>query len=72
LETIRRTGIAFDRDENAVGIHCAAAPVIVDGKAVCAISVTGSPTRLQVERVAPAVKTAALGLARKLKGASGT
>lgn len=68
LARIRAAGVAFDRDESAVGVHCAAAPVIVGGRAVAAISVTGSPQRLDVERVAPAVRTATLGLQRKLAG----
>lgn len=63
---IRETGVAFDREENAIGVHCAAAPILVAGRAVAAVSVTGSPARLDVDRIASAVRTAALGIQRTM------
>lgn len=68
LERIRVAGIAFDREENSIGIVCAAAPILVDGVAVGAVSVTGPG--IDAERYAPAVKAAALGIRRTLMGAT--
>ena len=68
LERIRAAGIAYDREENSIGIKCAAAPILVDGVAVGAVSITGPG--LEVERYAPAVKAAALGIRRTLMGAA--
>jgi DNA-binding IclR family transcriptional regulator len=69
LRTIAETGISYDRQESAVGIVCAAAPVFAtDGAVAAAISVTGRAERLDIERMAPAVRTAALALTRHLGG----
>jgi DNA-binding IclR family transcriptional regulator len=62
LTRIREAGVSFDREENSIGINCAAAPIIVNGRVIGAVSVTGSPAHLDVERIASAVKTAALGI----------
>jgi IclR family transcriptional regulator, acetate operon repressor len=40
----------------------------VDGAAVAAISITGWVNRLDPDRLAPAVRTAALGVSRVLRG----
>lgn len=67
LQTIRETRVSFDREESAVGVVCAAAPVFgADGRVSGALSVTGRAERLDVERMAPAVRTAALALSRVL------
>jgi DNA-binding IclR family transcriptional regulator len=67
LDTIRRTGIAEEHEESALGIACVAAPVLgTDGNAVAALSITGWANRLGTHRLAPAVRTAALGLTRAL------
>jgi DNA-binding IclR family transcriptional regulator len=72
IETVRRRGVAFEREESTAGIACAACPVLdADGSALAAISITGWTTALDLARVAPAVRTAALGLSRQL-GASRT
>ncbi|HET9654315.1 MAG TPA: IclR family transcriptional regulator [Kineosporiaceae bacterium] len=69
LRTIAETGVSYDRQESAVGIVCAAAPVFgADGRIAAAISVTGRAERLDVERMSPAVRTAALALSRALGG----
>lgn len=69
LRTITETGVSFDRQESAVGIVCAAAPVFgPDGAVVAGLSVTGRAERLDIERMAPAVRTAALALTRHLGG----
>jgi DNA-binding IclR family transcriptional regulator len=70
LETVRRRGIAEEHEESAPGIACVAAPVLgPDGHAVAALSITGWANRLNTHRLAPAVRTAALGLSRALRSA---
>ncbi len=67
LAAIRAGGVAFDRQESAMGVVCAACPVFgPDDAVVGAISVTGRSERLDIERMAPAVRTAALALSRTL------
>lgn len=67
LNTIRAAGVSFDREESALGVVCAAAPVFgANGRVQGALSVTGRAERLDVERMAPAVRTAALALSRVL------
>ncbi|MDO8363124.1 MAG: IclR family transcriptional regulator C-terminal domain-containing protein, partial [Actinomycetota bacterium] len=66
LARIRETGIAYDHEENSIGIVCAAAPIMIDDRAIGAVSVTCSPPRRDVERYASAVKTAANGIRRTI------
>ncbi|WP_297646955.1 IclR family transcriptional regulator [Pseudonocardia sp.] len=68
LARIRERGVAEEHEESTVGIACVAAPVLDgSGDAVAAISITGWANRLDTERLAPAVRTAALGLSRVLR-----
>ncbi len=72
LGTVRESGVAYDREESGLGIVCAAVPVTDrDGAAVAALSVSGWSGRLQLERVASAVHTAALALSRSRNHDSG-
>jgi DNA-binding IclR family transcriptional regulator len=67
LEAVRRTGIAYDREESGIGTVCVAAPVLAsNGHPVAALSVSGRSTDLDIERMGPAVRTAALALGRQL------
>ncbi|MGY1805819.1 IclR family transcriptional regulator [Blastococcus sp. SYSU D00669] len=66
LDEIRRTGLALEREEAAPGGACVAAPVLVDGRPVAALSVAVPVAHFAPERLGPAVLTAALGLARAL------
>lgn len=67
LATIARDGIAYDREESGVGVVCAGAPLLgSDGTAVGALSLSGWTNRMRLDRVAPAVRTAALALSRLL------
>jgi len=68
LATIRETGISYDRQESAMGVVCAAVPVFGRDGVEAALSVTGRAERLDIERMAPAVRTAALALSRSLGG----
>jgi IclR family transcriptional regulator, acetate operon repressor len=72
LARIRESGVSFDREESGPGIVCAASPVFgAGGMAVAALSLTGWSSRLDLARVAPAVRTAALALSRQLGSALG-
>ncbi len=71
LERIREAGISLDREENALGVSCAAAPILIGERAIGAVSVTCSPVRADVERYAPAVKAAANGIRRTIVNTPG-
>jgi len=65
LAAVRRAGVAFDREESALGVVCVAAPVMgPDGAVEAALSVSGRAASLRPDRMAPAVRTAALTLSR--------
>lgn len=64
LSATAKRGYAIDREEIGHGMSCVAAPVIVQGQLFGAISVTGPSRRIDPERLAPAVRTASLGIAR--------
>jgi DNA-binding IclR family transcriptional regulator len=67
LGRIRTTGVAFDQEESGPGIVCAASPLLgPDGLPRAAISVSGWGGRLNVNRIAIAVRTTSLALAREL------
>jgi len=67
LARIREQGVAYDHEESLAGVVCAASPLLTtDGSVAGAISVSGRPGRLNVRRMAPAVRTAGLALSRDL------
>jgi DNA-binding IclR family transcriptional regulator len=68
LAEVRERGVAEEHEESSVGIACVAAPVL-DGRgtAVAAVSITGWAHQLNTARLAPAVRTAALGISRMLR-----
>jgi IclR family transcriptional regulator, acetate operon repressor len=67
LARIREDGVAYDREESGPGVVCAASPVLGPaGEVLGALSVSGWSTRVRLEQVSPAVKTAALSLSRAL------
>ncbi len=67
LHAVRQQGVAFDREESGIGIACVAAPIFGAEETVCgALSVTGRTIDLDLPRMAPAVRTAALSLSRAL------
>jgi DNA-binding IclR family transcriptional regulator len=71
LAKIRREGVAFEYEESAPGIACAACPIMgPDGVAIAAISVAGWSHRFDPTRFAPAVRTAALAVSRQLAEAN--
>jgi IclR family acetate operon transcriptional repressor len=68
LADIRRSGIAFEREESTTGVLCVACPVLQpDGRAVAAVSIAGWSNRLDTGRVASAVRTASLAISRQFR-----
>lgn len=45
LERIRTSGIAFDHEEAALGLACVAAPILVGGRCLAAISISSATAR---------------------------
>lgn len=66
LDAIRRTGIAIEREEAALGGCCLASPVMLAGEPIAALSVSVPKDQFTPELLAPAVRTAALALGRVL------
>ncbi len=63
---IQVQGLAYEREEAQLGNACIAAPIFRGGRVVAALSVSLPVARFQPARLAPAVKTAALGVSRVL------
>lgn len=72
LQRIREQGYGLDDEEHAVGLRCVAAPIFDEnGKAICAISLSGPTARIGDERLAElgwAVRQAAEQITRTLGG----
>jgi DNA-binding IclR family transcriptional regulator len=49
LATIRDRGYAFDREEKIEGLRCVAAPVVMKGEVIGALSVSGPASRFEGE-----------------------
>jgi DNA-binding IclR family transcriptional regulator len=68
LAEVRRTGVAFANQEMTVGSLSVAAPLLdADGHAMAALSLVVRSTGADIHRLAPAVRTAALGAAREVR-----
>lgn len=67
LEKTQVAGLAYEEEEAADGVSCIAAPIFASGVAVAALSVAVPRERFGPARLAPAVRTAALGLSRVLR-----
>lgn len=70
LDSVRRTGIAVEREESAIGGCCLASPVLLAGRPVAALSVSAPSAHFKPDLLAPAVRTASLALGRALSRAS--
>jgi len=72
LADVRRTGIAYAREEMSGGSLSVAAPVTAaDGVVVAALAVVRRSGRVDLRRLAPAVRTAALSASRALQERAG-
>jgi DNA-binding IclR family transcriptional regulator len=67
IEKVQVSGLAYEEQEAVLGVACIAAPVLSGGVAVAALSVSVSLGRFRPAQLAPAVRTAALGLTRALR-----
>lgn len=68
LEEIQVSGLAYEEREAALGVACIAAPVFAGGTTVAALWVAVPHSRFGPAQLAPAGRTAALGLSRMLRG----
>jgi DNA-binding IclR family transcriptional regulator len=67
LMTVKETGLAYDREESALGVACVAAPIYDDaGSVIAAVSVTGSADRFRPRIHAGYVRGAAAGISAEL------
>lgn len=64
LSLIRQSGVAFDHEENSIGVSCTAAPIIIDGHCVAAVSISGSVARCDVGEFSHAVVRAAANISK--------
>ena len=67
LEQTQVSGLAYEEQEAALGVSCIAAPVFSGAVAVAALSVAVPREQFRPANLAPAVRTAALGLSRMLR-----
>lgn len=59
LQRVRQHGVAFDREESALGLTCVAAPILWSGRSIAAISTSGQTGRFDPVALANGVKAAA-------------
>jgi DNA-binding IclR family transcriptional regulator len=72
LARVLERGYGVNHEESEVGVVAVAAPVYDHRRrTIASISITGNAHRLDVDRLAPAVRTAALALTRELARAPG-
>lgn len=63
LAGVRSSGVAYDREETALGLVCVAAPILVDGRAIAAFSVSGASIHFNAKGAAVRVREAAAAIA---------
>jgi DNA-binding IclR family transcriptional regulator len=62
LESTRRTGVAYDREEAYKGLGCVASPIRSGGRAIGAVSVTGPIARMRAHSLVHDVRNTALAV----------
>jgi DNA-binding IclR family transcriptional regulator len=62
LDSARRTGVAYDREEAYKGLGCIASPIRGAGRAIGAVSVTGPIARMQAHSLVHEVRDTALAI----------
>lgn len=68
IEQVQVSGPAYEEQEAPLGVSCIASPVLDGPTAVAALSVAVPRARFRPAQPAPAVRTAALGLSRVMRG----
>ena len=66
VQEVRRTAIAHDREESQLGLSCVASPIVVGGRAVAALSVSGPTRPVSAETHGTIVRQAAVEISRRL------
>lgn len=66
LRKVRDEGVSYDREEIALGLVCVAAPIVVKGRAVGAVSASGPAIGYDPVGAAPRVRRTAAAVAREL------
>jgi DNA-binding IclR family transcriptional regulator len=67
LTQVRASGIALDDEETSIGRACIAAPILHQGRAVAAVSISAMTTN-QPERFIPQLRRAIAGIETALRG----
>lgn len=67
FSTIRRDGVAYDREESRLGLECVAAPIVKDGCPVAAISLSSATQGFDSRTVAERVRYAAAQIEKRLR-----
>ena len=71
LEAVRANRLAFEREESAANVGCAAAPILgVKGIPVAALSVSVHLHITDLSKVGPAVSTVAMALSREARAST--
>lgn len=70
VQEVRRTAIAHDREESQLGLSCVASPIVVRGRAVAALSVSGPTRPVAAETHGTIVRQAAVEISRRLASAT--
>lgn len=70
IQETRRTAVAFDREESQLGLSCVASPIVVAGRAVAALSVSGPTRPVPAETHGTIVCQAAVEISRRLAAAA--
>ena len=68
LAAVRKSGLAYDRDEGCPGISCVGAPIRGSGRAIGAVSVAGFSGDIDIRSVSGAVQRAAAAIWHELFG----
>jgi DNA-binding IclR family transcriptional regulator len=63
LESVRRTGVAYDREEAYRGVGCVAAPIRSGGRTIGAVSATGPIARTRANSLVGEIRDTALAIA---------
>lgn len=70
LRSVRKAGVAFDREEAQLGLTCVAAPIFdaSGSKAIAAVSISGPKNRFNPERFVPTIRETADRISRSAIG----